>query len=964
MENWPGTSMAAPHVAGCWAILKQGKPTASVEEMKQVLISTGVPVTDWRNGITKPRIDCKAALDRLTGTTALAGTPDLKIASSTVSPTNVTTGAQISISASVANAGTASSAATTVRYYVSSDPTISTSDSALSCLAPVSALAQGQSVSAETCAINVPSTPGPYYYGACVVSASGEINTSNNCSNGTLVSVASPSLPDLIIESISGSSQATVGGPLTISLTVKNRGTGPSAASRVNVYLSADSTITSSDSLVAFADVPALAAGTSHPIPGHVTVASSVLPRAYYLGAVADSANVVTETDETNNTRAASVITQIDNTTNVPSLGDGVDTPGVAWITGGDSNWSAVTDFSNSGGDSVRSGTVGANQLSYMQTTATGPGTLSFYWKVSSESGYDGLVFVLDSEFVDYISGEVDWTQKSVSVPSGVHTITWAYFKDESVSAGLDAGWVDRVTFSAGGSSLTVATAGLGSGRVTSLPNGIDCGSDCREVFASGTVKLTATPDYGYVFAGWGGDCSGTSDCVLDMSASRTAYAWFTTKDDRFPPSPLPQGWSWYPTGSQVPWQRVYDQARGGLYSLRSGAIGDSGVSAITFSGAFTDGVIRFAAKVSSESDYDYLKFYIDGNLIDWAAGEMDWVDVGYPIGAGQHTLAWVYRKDSALSDGADAAWIDSVSLPLASSAGVLATPANGSTVSGVSVISGYHCTSKNITVEIDGVSIGKAGAGTTLNTISVCGHAEAGYSLLYNFNNLANGSHTVKAYADGVLLGTNTVTTTKSGGTAWLSGASKATTVSDFPQAGQTTSLQWVQSYQNFLVTGISGVSAGPASTSAGSAAPAASVGSLGTPGDGTTVSGVGVISGYHCTSKDIDIEIDGVKVGKAGAGTTLLGTQSVCGRTDTGYSLLYNFNNLANGTHTIAAYADGRLLKTNVVTTFRSGNTAFLSGANKSVTVRDFPQTGQTVTLQWVQSYQNFLITGIVGP
>lgn len=63
LETLSGTSMATPHVAGAWAILKQAKPTASVSEVLEALACTGVPVS--RAGITKPRIDVLAALDVL-----------------------------------------------------------------------------------------------------------------------------------------------------------------------------------------------------------------------------------------------------------------------------------------------------------------------------------------------------------------------------------------------------------------------------------------------------------------------------------------------------------------------------------------------------------------------------------------------------------------------------------------------------------------------------------------------------------------------------------------------------------------------------------------------------------------------------------------------------------------------------------------------------------------------------------
>lgn len=63
--NASGTSMAAPHVTGAWAILKQRLPVSTVEQILAALTSTGVPVYDSRNGITKPRIRINAALYQL-----------------------------------------------------------------------------------------------------------------------------------------------------------------------------------------------------------------------------------------------------------------------------------------------------------------------------------------------------------------------------------------------------------------------------------------------------------------------------------------------------------------------------------------------------------------------------------------------------------------------------------------------------------------------------------------------------------------------------------------------------------------------------------------------------------------------------------------------------------------------------------------------------------------------------------
>jgi hypothetical protein len=77
---------------------------------------------------------------------------------------------------------------------------------------------------------------------------------------------------------------------------------------------------------------------------------------------------------------------------------------------------------------------------------------------------------------------------------------------------------------------LLVARAGLGTGRVTSAPAGVDCGSDCSESYPANTmVTLTATADLGSTFGGWSGACTGASTvCLLTMSAAANVVAAFT----------------------------------------------------------------------------------------------------------------------------------------------------------------------------------------------------------------------------------------------------------------------------------------------------------------------------------------------------------------------------------------------------------------------------------------------------
>lgn len=82
--------------------------------------------------------------------------------------------------------------------------------------------------------------------------------------------------------------------------------------------------------------------------------------------------------------------------------------------------------------------------------------------------------------------------------------------------------------------SLSVTRDGSGSGRVASSPAGINCGSDCVEIFDGGSsVILTATPETGSIFSGWSGACTGTSDsCAVTMDAAKSVTATFAQLPD------------------------------------------------------------------------------------------------------------------------------------------------------------------------------------------------------------------------------------------------------------------------------------------------------------------------------------------------------------------------------------------------------------------------------------------------
>lgn len=102
-----------------------------------------------------------------------------------------------------------------------------------------------------------------------------------------------------------------------------------------------------------------------------------------------------------------------------------------------------------------------------------------------------------------------------------------------------------------------------------------------------------------------------------------------------------------------------------GLHSARSGVINHSNFStlAITYNVAFPD-TLSFFYKVSSENNYDFLKFSINGVQKTQWSGEKPWKRVAYWLAAGPQTLRWRYEKDNTISSGSDCAWLDFIVFP------------------------------------------------------------------------------------------------------------------------------------------------------------------------------------------------------------------------------------------------------------------------------------------------------------
>ena len=113
----------------------------------------------------------------------------------------------------------------------------------------------------------------------------------------------------------------------------------------------------------------------------------------------------------------------------------------------GDIPW-IIDSSSYSGEYSIKSGGISDSQTSILEANLnTSSQKVSFYFKVSSESGCDNLIFEIDGIEAGRWSGRLEWQKAEFLINPGIHNFAWIYNKDESLSDGLDCVWIDKIEF-------------------------------------------------------------------------------------------------------------------------------------------------------------------------------------------------------------------------------------------------------------------------------------------------------------------------------------------------------------------------------------------------------------------------------------------------------------------------------------------------------------------------------------
>ena len=114
---------------------------------------------------------------------------------------------------------------------------------------------------------------------------------------------------------------------------------------------------------------------------------------------------------------------------------------------------------------------------------------------------------------------------------------------------------------------------------------------------------------------------------------------------------------------SVIPWNLQITESHDGVDSAESGNIthNETSIMQMDIQGPET---MFFWWKVSSEENYDFLRFKVDGATVEEIHGQVDWTQIRYDFTENKnYVVRWEYDKDVSVDIGADAGWVDQLTL-------------------------------------------------------------------------------------------------------------------------------------------------------------------------------------------------------------------------------------------------------------------------------------------------------------
>ncbi len=386
----------------------------------------------------------------------------------------------------------------------------------------------------------------------------------------------------------------------------------------------------------------------------------------------------------------------------------GTTSSSMTWTTGGVVPWYTTTGGIDNSFAATTTSLLDSEE-SWIQTTFQGPGSLSFWWRTSSDLGKDVLKLVSNGTVRAELSGETGWARQSIAFPDGPQIVKWIFSKDAFSSRGLDQAWLDNVSvlptsirsgpemiWSTGGDlpwysitngardgSSAASTAGLLDSQESWVQTSIrgpgflsywwktssELGKDVLKLAINEAVsaELSGEADWrqqsvllseGMQTLRWSYSKDNNSKQGNDQVWLDSVYlATIPTLKDVLDPGGSTFVWN---TGGNAPWFSATKSGRDGSDAVGSGMIADNQSSWLE-SPVQGPGVVTFWWKVSSQPNADLLSFGFDGSVVATISGEIDWQQKSFNISNGKHVLRWNYSKDGVLNAGLDRTFLANV---------------------------------------------------------------------------------------------------------------------------------------------------------------------------------------------------------------------------------------------------------------------------------------------------------------
>ena len=174
------------------------------------------------------------------------------------------------------------------------------------------------------------------------------------------------------------------------------------------------------------------------------------------------------------------------------------------------SRWAAEGAVTHDGVAALQPGSLSGSQASTLTANVTGPGRLSFWWKIETNDVGAALLFLIDGGFPSFFTDGTNWAQAVFYLPAGAHLLEWLFTVNGTLSQPV--AWLAEVTYATNGLEPEVLTA----------PQSLAVPAGSNAIF---TVTADGYPPFRYQWQFQGVDVPNADQTIFTVANARSSDA-------------------------------------------------------------------------------------------------------------------------------------------------------------------------------------------------------------------------------------------------------------------------------------------------------------------------------------------------------------------------------------------------------------------------------------------------------